>query len=165
VCLFNFKFFISLSITLLGRYQPPWDENWELDDRFFTQMEAWERDHPESTFAKVIEKVDNVIKTGKPFLEVIPDSPFPARTIVHCLAHLLQLGTVCIIHILFVFQTLTTVYRKSHLQKKKYTNSRCKCRLGSILLGRLFEHRRTRNLLLRLERIWMPYGGYLGRAV
>ena len=47
---------------------------------FFTQMEEWERDHPESTFAKVIEKVDNVIKTGKPFLEVIPDSPFPARS-------------------------------------------------------------------------------------
>jgi len=65
-------------------------------------MEAWERDHPESTFAKVIEKIDNVIKTGKPFLEAIPDSPFPARSIVLCLAHLLQLGTVRIISILFM---------------------------------------------------------------
>jgi len=115
-----FNLFINLSTTrLIGRYQPPWDENWELDHKFFTQMEEWERDHPESTFAKVIEKVDNVIKTGKPFLEVIPDSPFPARSIILGLAHLLQLGTVRIISILFVFQALTTLHKEITSAKKE----------------------------------------------
>jgi len=112
--------FVNLSITSnIDRYQPPWDEKWELDNHFFTQMEAWERDHPESTFAKVIEKVDNVIKTGKPFLEVIPDSPFPARSIALGLAHLLQLGTVCIIPILFMFQAPTIVCEGNRICKKR----------------------------------------------
>jgi len=74
-------------------------------------MEEWERDHPESTFAKIIENVDNVIKTGKPFLEVIPDSPFPARSVIHGLAHLLQLGAVRITLFLFMLQVLTTLYK------------------------------------------------------
>ena len=94
--MFHISFFYqSFGLTLLiGRYQPPWDENWELDAKFFKQMEEWEGDHPESTFAKVIENVDNVIKMGKPFLELIPDAPFPARSVVLGLAHLLQLGKV-----------------------------------------------------------------------
>ena len=56
-------------------------------------MEQWERDNPESTFAKVMENVNNVVKKGQPFLELIPDLPFPARSVVLGLAHLLQLGT------------------------------------------------------------------------
>jgi len=82
-------------------------------------MEAWERDHPESTFAKAIEKVDNVIKKGKPFLEVIPDSPFPARSIALGLAHLLQLGTVRIIPTLFMFQALMIVCEGNHDGEKR----------------------------------------------
>src|SRR5258705_13511489 len=97
-------------------------------------MEEWERDHPESTFAKVIEMVDNVIKTGKPFLEVILDSPFPARSIVLGLAHLLQLGTVRIISIPFVFQALMTVYKGNCICEKRSVRIHdASCRLGSIL--------------------------------
>lgn len=90
-----FTAFLSLLVTLLiGRNQPPWDDNWELDEKFFKQMEAWERKHPESTFAKVIENVNRAMTMCKPFLEHILDSPFPARSLVQGLAHLLQLGTV-----------------------------------------------------------------------
>jgi hypothetical protein len=102
-----FTVFVNLSITtLIGRYQPPWNENWELGEKFFKQMEKWEKDHPESTFAKVIENVDNVIKIGQPFLEVIPDWPFPARSVVLGLAHLLRLGAVRMI--LFIFKAPDT---------------------------------------------------------
>ena len=72
-------------------------------------MEAWEREHPESTFAKVMEKVNDVIKMGKPFVELIPDSPFPARSVVQGLAYLLQLGTMRMISLLFMFQALTNM--------------------------------------------------------
>jgi len=81
-------------------------------------MEEWERDHPESTFTKVIENVENVIKTGKPFLEVIPDSPFPARSVVHGLALLLQLGAVRIILFLFLLQALMNLNKGNHECKK-----------------------------------------------
>lgn len=85
---------------LIGRYQPPWDESWELSDKFFAQMEEWEKDHPQSTFAKVIANVNGAISTSRPFLECIP--PFPAHSLVLGLASLLQLGMVCIILILAV---------------------------------------------------------------
>jgi len=57
-------------------------------------MEVWERDHPESPFAKVMESVNSAVSTSRPFLECIPDSPFPARSVIHGLARLLQLATV-----------------------------------------------------------------------
>ena len=67
-------------------------------------MEEWEKQHPESTLVKIMEKVNNVIELGEPFLRHIPDSPFPARSLVQGMAHLLQLGKVRII-IFFVGST------------------------------------------------------------
>jgi hypothetical protein len=112
--------FINLSITLLiGRYQPPWDENWELDDKFFKQMEEWEKKHPESTFAKVIANVNSAVTMSQPFLGCIPDSPFPARSLVQGLACLLQLGMVRTILILAVgLHHLTNLYADDHKCKE-----------------------------------------------
>ena len=107
----SYNLFINPSLTLLiDRYQPPWDENWDLNDKFFTQMEAWEKNHPESTLAKVMENVNSAVSTSQPFLECIPDSPFPARSIALGLANLLQLGKVRIIFFLFMLQALITLY-------------------------------------------------------
>jgi len=112
-------------------------------------MEDWERNHPESTLAKVMENVNSAVSTSRPFLECIPDSPFPARSVVLGLANLLQLGkgTHCI-------------RRKSRVPKKKCMTSRRKLLLGFILLKFHFGRWRRRNLRLRLERTWMPYGEY-----
>lgn len=82
-------------IVLIARNQPPWDENLELDRKFFTLMETWEAEHPESTFAKIMEKVNNAVTLCQPFLGYIPDSPFPACSLVRSLSYLLQLGTAC----------------------------------------------------------------------
>ena len=98
-----FNVFITYLIPLLiGRNQPPWDESWVLDDKFFEQMEAWETEHPESTFAKVIEKVNSAVTICQPFLGHIPDSPFPARSLIQGLAYLLQLGMVRAVLILAI---------------------------------------------------------------
>ena len=112
--------FTCPSIThLIGRYQPPWDENWDLDDKFFTQMEEWEKDHPESTFAKVMENVNSAVSTCRPFLECIPDSPFPARSVILGLANLLQLGTVRILIFLYIFSRYSQLYMKEIASAKK----------------------------------------------
>ena len=65
-------------------------------------MEAWEIEHPGSTFAKVIEKVNSAITMCQPFLGLVPDSPFPARSLILGLAYLLQLGKVRMVFILAI---------------------------------------------------------------
>ena len=73
----------------------PWDENWKLDDKFFSDMNAWKDQHPESTLLKVMEKVNEAVSKSLPFAELVPDAPFPARGLIKALAHLLALGVVC----------------------------------------------------------------------
>ena len=77
-----------------GRSQLPWDENWQLDEKFFKDMEAWRERHPDSTLSKVMEKISDAVTRNLPFAEVVPDKPFPARGLVKALAHLLVLGVV-----------------------------------------------------------------------
>ena len=49
-----------------------------------------------------MDNLNSVIEQGKLFLEVIPDSPFPAPSVVLGLAHLLQLGTVHMMFFVFI---------------------------------------------------------------
>ena len=93
VC-FTIVFLILVMNLLIGRNQPPWDDTWQLDSKFFTQMEEWDTAHPESTLTKVLEKVNGAVTSCQPFIGYIPDSPFPARSLVQGLAYLLQLGSV-----------------------------------------------------------------------
>ena len=147
--------FINLSIPLLiGRNQPPWDENWVLDEKFFRQMEAWETENPESTFAKVIEKVNRAVTMCQPSLVHIPDSPFPARSLIQGLAYLLQLGTVRAVLILVIDCIIyKSVCRQSQLQRKTYTILQCRSHLGSLRLRRLCVRERRGNLPARPKRI------------
>jgi len=78
-----------------SRSQLPWDENWKLDEKFFTDMEAWRDQHPDSNLLKVMEKINDAVTKNLPFAELVPDRPFPARGLVKALAHLLTLGVVC----------------------------------------------------------------------
>ncbi|RDB17108.1 Vegetative incompatibility protein HET-E-1 [Hypsizygus marmoreus] len=69
----------------------PW-EDWELDPEFFTALTHWTLLHPESALDRVLGKVSVAIEHGRDFMEFIPDSPFPARSLVNALAHLIKLG-------------------------------------------------------------------------
>ena len=91
---FTIVFLILVMNLLIGRNQPPWDDNWQLDHKFFKDMEAWDIAHPESTLTKVLEKVNDAVTLCQPFIGYIPESPFPARSLVQGLAYLLQLGSV-----------------------------------------------------------------------
>ncbi|KAG6827306.1 hypothetical protein H0H92_012378 [Tricholoma furcatifolium] len=66
--------------------------DWELDARFLHELSTWNRNNPENTLTHVLKKVDSAIKSSESFIDLIPDSPFPAQTLVKSLAKILQLG-------------------------------------------------------------------------
>jgi hypothetical protein len=72
---------------------PTWD-SWELDSNFFKAMTRWTIDHPETTLHHVLDNMCVGIGNGKDLLELIPDSPFPARSLIKAIGYLVKLGTV-----------------------------------------------------------------------
>ncbi|KAG6815917.1 hypothetical protein H0H87_010300 [Tephrocybe sp. NHM501043] len=66
--------------------------DWELDEVFLKALENWEREHPRETLNKILQKVNNVVQNRKKWLEVIPDAPFPAQSLVKGLAQVLELA-------------------------------------------------------------------------
>jgi hypothetical protein len=83
-----------LNDDLIGRNQLPWEENWKLDEKFFQDLGSWNEQHPDSTLLKVMDTVNNAVTQGKDFIDFIPDSPFPARSLVKGFGYLLSLGVV-----------------------------------------------------------------------
>ena len=73
---------------------PPWDEDWKLDEDFFKDLVDWDKRHQDSAFLAVVEKIRDATITCKPFMELIPNEPFPARALVLALSHFLHLGIV-----------------------------------------------------------------------
>ncbi|KAG6875730.1 hypothetical protein C0993_007772, partial [Termitomyces sp. T159_Od127] len=67
-------------------------EKWELDAEFFSALSKWTLDHPESTLDRVLERVDQAIEDGRDYMEIIPDTPFPARGLIQAVAQLIQLS-------------------------------------------------------------------------
>jgi len=116
-------FRIPLQLNMISAHirvnsnQPPWNENWKLDERFFRDMERWKEEHPESTFIRVMKKVDDAVQADKSFMDCIPDAPFPARSLVKGLAFLLRLGVVCII--LFLSCIILTSISKTISRTRK----------------------------------------------
>ncbi|KZP03977.1 hypothetical protein FIBSPDRAFT_941235 [Athelia psychrophila] len=74
------------------RNQPSSSSSWEFDPDFFKAMSRWNRQHPESSLKSVVEKVSSAIENSADVMQFIPDSPFPAGTLVTALVSLLRLG-------------------------------------------------------------------------
>jgi hypothetical protein len=103
---------------------PPWDP-WELDPEFFAAMSQWTIDHPESTLDRILDRLCSAIENGQPLLDLIPDSPFPAHSLIKGITHLLQLGRVreldCCCH---RSSELKNFYRPYRKRTTKFTNLR-----------------------------------------
>jgi hypothetical protein len=95
----SLEHYLALLICLIsaGLSSPPseWD-SWELDPKFFKAMSRWTIDHPETTLDRVLDNICAGIDNGKDLLDLIPDSPFPARSLVTALGYLVKLGAVYI---------------------------------------------------------------------
>jgi hypothetical protein len=57
-------------------------------------MSRWTLEHPETKLDRVFDNICVAIDNGKDIIELIPDSPFPARSLVKALGYLVKLGTV-----------------------------------------------------------------------
>ncbi|KAG6915376.1 hypothetical protein DXG01_011777 [Tephrocybe rancida] len=70
---------------------PPW-EDWELDAAFLSALNEWNIKNPESNLERVLGTASVAIDQAKDIMDVIPDSPFPARSLVRALLQLVKLG-------------------------------------------------------------------------
>jgi hypothetical protein len=77
----------------LSSSELPWDP-WELDPKFFKAMSRWTIDHPETTLDRVLDNICAGIDKGTDLVDLIPNSPFPACSLVKALGYLVKLGAV-----------------------------------------------------------------------
>jgi hypothetical protein len=69
---------------------------WNIDGDAITQLREWGTAHGDSNWLKLAETIDRSLqsKTLDTLKDFIPDSPFPAKTLVNALLNLVQLGLV-----------------------------------------------------------------------
>jgi hypothetical protein len=79
----------------INNVHPPWD-SWELDPKFFKALSEWTIDNPDTSLNSLLDSICAGIDRGRDFLELIPDYPFPARSLLCALGSLVKLGAVCI---------------------------------------------------------------------
>ena len=71
----------------------PW-EKWEFNKEFFKSLSNYRKDHPETSFSRLLDKIYYTVENEKDLFEAIPDGPVPIRGFVKALACLLKLGVV-----------------------------------------------------------------------
>ncbi|KAJ7481865.1 hypothetical protein FB451DRAFT_138220 [Mycena latifolia] len=70
----------------------PW-RSWSLDDKFLSDLNSWTAKNPaKNTLRIVLQSVSGAIEGSKPYVSLIPNSPFPAQTLVTALVMLIQFG-------------------------------------------------------------------------
>lgn len=108
---------------------PAWD-SWELDPKFFKALSQWTLDHPESTLDRVLDNVRSGIENGDSLIAFIPDSPFPARSLVTALGYLLKLGIVWLLLIILLRADHHEIFRQYPRRKEPSRNSQRKLCIG-----------------------------------
>ncbi|KAJ7770063.1 hypothetical protein B0H16DRAFT_238326 [Mycena metata] len=70
---------------------------WNIDGDAISELRVWGAGHENSNWRKLADKIDQSLKseTVKAVQDFIPDSPFPAKTLVKALLSIVQLGIVC----------------------------------------------------------------------
>ncbi|KAJ6525569.1 hypothetical protein DFH09DRAFT_172472 [Mycena vulgaris] len=75
--------------------KPEFDwQAWNIDDNAISELQKWGADHENSKWRILAEKIDQSLKsqTLTALQGFIPDSPFPAKTLVTALLSILKLG-------------------------------------------------------------------------
>ena len=68
---------------------------WDLGPAFFGALSRWTLDNPKSNSDHVLQQIFDGVDNCTALLDIIPDSPFPVRTLVRVLANLVKAGIVC----------------------------------------------------------------------
>ena len=71
-------------------------KDWNIDGNAITELRAWGAAHENSNWIKLAETIDQSLKskTLDTLKAFIPDTPFPAKTLVEALLNLVELGIV-----------------------------------------------------------------------
>lgn len=89
---------------------PPW-EAWKLDEEFLGALVRWTITNGDNALDRILERICSAIDNSEKIIEVIPDSPFPARSLVKALGQLIKLGTVhCYINLCHKWTKLSFMY-------------------------------------------------------
>jgi hypothetical protein len=86
---------VGLSSKDPSRLAPPW-QGWEPDPDFLYELHKWNIAHKDNKLLAVLAKVNSILES-KPLeaaLEFIPNSPFPAKSLVKAMVSLFLLGSV-----------------------------------------------------------------------
>ena len=67
---------------------------WDLDPAFFEALSRWTLDNPKSNSDQVLQQIFDGVGNCTALLDIIPDSPFPVRTLVRALASLVKASMV-----------------------------------------------------------------------
>ncbi|KAJ7770074.1 hypothetical protein B0H16DRAFT_238530 [Mycena metata] len=72
--------------TAQSKPDPDW-QAWKIDDKSISQLRDWGTGQENSKWRKLADKIDHCLnsKTSEALQEFIPDSPFPAKTLVKAL--------------------------------------------------------------------------------
>ncbi|KAJ7131895.1 WD40-repeat-containing domain protein [Mycena crocata] len=82
----------SLKPSLLTAANPPWG-SWSLDYQFLSDLNSWTANNPaNNTLRTVLQSVSEAIEGSRSYVGLIPNSPFPAQTLVTALGTLIQFG-------------------------------------------------------------------------
>ena len=81
-------------------------------------------------FDHVLDDILVAIKTGKGLFPLIPDSPFPARSVVEALAYLVELGIVC----LLIYPWISCAY-ESYLEHNESPSRHSSIRTTDFTVG------------------------------
>jgi hypothetical protein len=112
-------------------------ETWNLDQKFLDQLTRRTDDHPESRLDRVLDNICIAIDDSGDFLNFIPDSPFPARSLVQALGQLIKVGAVHLCIDLCHAHTESKASCRLYLRlKQMYRRSRRKLYIGSARLPR-----------------------------
>ncbi|KAJ7481815.1 WD40-repeat-containing domain protein [Mycena latifolia] len=71
---------------------PAWGR-WNIDYQFLSNLNSWTAKNPaENTLHIILQSISGAIQGSKPYVSLIPNSPFPAQTLVVALGTLIQFG-------------------------------------------------------------------------
>jgi hypothetical protein len=122
----RYGFYSCIYISLI-RYSSTnpalqWD-SWELNPKFFTALTRWTIDHPDTTLDGVLKNVCDAIDRGRDLLEVIPDAPFPARSLVKALGCLVKLGAVRHFYVISLYLSLSSRIFRQYTEPRQMSLS------------------------------------------
>jgi hypothetical protein len=84
----------SLPSSSTASPPPPWGV-WHLDSDFLANLNAWTAKHPDKNrLPTVLKAISDAIDSSEDWLDYIPESPFPAKSLVTALTALLNFGVV-----------------------------------------------------------------------